>query len=109
MGYLQIEGRIASIRRLSKAAFDILLFAPELAESAVPGQFLHIRCGEQPLRRPISICEIDRNIGALRIVFEVRGKGTAMQMPASWPVILHWPVPMCKSQRMMGRSAFMGL
>ena len=77
MGYLQIEGRIASIRRLSKAAFDILLFAPELAESAVPGQFLHIRCGEQPLRRPISICEIDRNIGALRIVFEVRGKGTA--------------------------------
>ena len=169
MGYLQIEGRIASIRRLSKAAFDILLFAPELAESAVPGQFLHIRCGEQPLRRPISICEIDRNIGALRIVFEVRGKGTAwlserqmgdavdllgplgngfslpesgegiiligggigtppllsvaqtlpgqteailafgMQMPASWPVILHWPVPMCKSQRMMGRSAFNGL
>ena len=77
MGYLQIEGRIASIRRLSTAAFDILLFAPELAESAVPGQFLHIRCGEQPLRRPISICEIDRNIGALRIVFEVRGKGTA--------------------------------
>ena len=77
MAYLQIEGRIASIRRLSKAAFDILLFAPELAESAVPGQFLHIRCGEQPLRRPISICEIDRNIGALRIVFEVRGKGTA--------------------------------
>ena len=49
MGYLQIEGRIASIRRLSKAAFDILLFAPELAESAVPGQFLHIRCGEQPV------------------------------------------------------------
>lgn len=77
MAYLQTEGRIASIRRLNKAAFDITLFTPELAEAAVPGQFLHIRCGEQPLRRPISICEIDRKIGALRIVFEVRGKGTA--------------------------------
>ena len=87
MGYLQIEGRIASIRRLSKAAFDILLFAPELAESAVPGQFLHIRCGEQPLRRPISICEIDRNIGALRIVFEVRGKGTAWLSERRWATL----------------------
>lgn len=37
MAYLQLEGRIASIRRLNKAAFDITLFAPELAESAVPG------------------------------------------------------------------------
>lgn len=76
MAYLQTEGRIAAIRRLSKAAFDIMLFAPEVAAAAVPGQFVHIRCGEQPLRRPISICSIDRKTGALRLVFEVRGKGT---------------------------------
>ena len=76
MAYLQTEGRIAVMRRLSQAAYDITLFAPELAGAAIPGQFVHIRCGEQPLRRPISICAIDRKNGALRLVFEVRGKGT---------------------------------
>lgn len=76
MAYLQTEGRIAAIRRLSQAACDVALFAPELADAAVPGQFVHIRCGEKPLRRPISICSIDQKTGVLRLVFEVRGQGT---------------------------------
>lgn len=76
MAYLQTEGRIAAMRRLGRAAYDITLYAPELADAAAPGQFVHIRCGEKPLRRPISICSIDRKAGALRLVFEVRGQGT---------------------------------
>lgn len=33
------------------------------------------------LRRPISICEVNREKGTLRLVFEVRGSGTeAMSM-----------------------------
>lgn len=77
MAYMQTEGRIAALDRLSQAAFAITLFAPELADISAPGQFVHLRCGEKPLRRPISICTIDRRAGVLRLVFEVRGEGTA--------------------------------
>ncbi len=48
-----------------------------LANAAHPGQFLHIECGDataMPLRRPISICEA--NGDRLRIIFEVKGRGT---------------------------------
>lgn len=38
---------------------------------------MHIKCGEKTLRRPISICEISSEEGALKIVFEIRGEGTA--------------------------------
>ena len=43
----------------------------------MPGQFVHIRANGFTLRRPISICGIDRENGTLRIVFEIRGEGTA--------------------------------
>lgn len=38
---------------------------------------MHIRIGNFTLRRPISICGIDKNNGTLRFVFEIRGEGTA--------------------------------
>ena len=47
-----------------------------MTRDAVAGQFLHIRCGEKVLRRPISICETNKAAAELRIVFEVRGEGT---------------------------------
>lgn len=53
---------------------DIRILSPELCSAASPGQFVHIRCGEKLLRRPISICDADGDI--LRIVVEVRGEGT---------------------------------
>ena len=45
---------------------------------AVPGQFVSLYCHEksQLLPRPISICEIDKQKGALRLVYRVVGKGT---------------------------------
>ncbi|MEG2857903.1 MAG: dihydroorotate dehydrogenase electron transfer subunit, partial [Clostridia bacterium] len=57
--------------------FDFWLHAPQIARLARPGQFLHIRCGHSRLlRRPISICDIAGD--AIRVVFEVRGEGTAL-------------------------------
>lgn len=72
-----LQGRytIISKNELQTGIFDMLLSCPELAESAKAGQFLHILCGEKILRRPISICEVQGE--NLRIVFEVRGEGTA--------------------------------
>ena len=37
---------------------------------------MHIRVPGFTLRRPISICEVDREQGSIRILFDVRGEGT---------------------------------
>lgn len=51
----------------------------DLAKEARPGQFLMVypRSAATLLPRPISICEIDRECGRLRIVYRVAGQGTA--------------------------------
>ena len=53
----------------------IRVLAPALAALANPGQFLHIRCGSQSLRRPISIFDVREDI--VSFIFEVKGTGTA--------------------------------
>ena len=61
---------------LAKGVYSIKIDAPELADEAEPGQFATITAPGYTLRRPISICGIDKEQGLLRFVFEVRGKGT---------------------------------
>ena len=69
--------RITDMTQLTAAAWSMVIECPEAAQKAVPGQFVHILpAGNFTLRRPISICGIDKAAGTLRIVFEVRGKGT---------------------------------
>lgn len=63
---------------ISKGIWDMEILCPDAAREAVPGQFVDILAEGYTLRRPISICGIDRDKGTLRIVFEVRGKGTAV-------------------------------
>lgn len=46
----------------------------ELCELAEPGQFLHVRCGEKTLRRPISIHDVEGD--EITMVYEVKGEGT---------------------------------
>ncbi len=52
--------------------------APEVAASAVPGQFVSVYCRDASrlLPRPISLCEIDRERGRLRLVYRIAGAGT---------------------------------
>jgi len=48
-----------------------------LAKAAKPGQFLHIQCGDatsMPLRRPISICNVEGPY--LDFMYEIKGRGT---------------------------------
>lgn len=72
---LQGSYPIESIRQIAADTFDMVLACAPLAKTALPGQFVHLRCADKPLRRPISICEILPD--ALRLVFAVRGEGTA--------------------------------
>ncbi|MCI2106922.1 MAG: dihydroorotate dehydrogenase electron transfer subunit [Intestinimonas sp.] len=73
---IQRECTIMRAEKLNPFAWSLTLDAGELARAALPGQFIHVKCGDSRLlRRPISICDTDGN--CLRMVFEVRGEGTA--------------------------------
>ena len=61
---------------IAAGIFSYVIHCPEPASAAKAGQFVHIGVEGHTLRRPISICEIDKEKGTLRIVFEVRGAGT---------------------------------
>ncbi len=77
MKYDSKTGRLLKAQRLTADVYDFILDCPELAAKALPGQFAQIRLPGHTLRRPISICGIDREKGTLRFVFQIRGRGTA--------------------------------
>jgi dihydroorotate dehydrogenase electron transfer subunit len=59
----------------------MVLNAPELAQTAIPGQFVHVLCGSSHdplLRRPFSIFNADGGAGQIAIMYEIRGRGTAL-------------------------------
>lgn len=77
MKYTQGQYIITNKHALAKEIYSFEIKCPEIAEIAAPGQFVHIRTGSFTLRRPISICGINKEKGTLRIVFEIRGEGTS--------------------------------
>lgn len=76
------ELSLAKLVKKSMIAADVYDFWVEnkyIAESAKPGQFLHIKCGDDIntlLRRPISICDVNGDI--VRFIFEAKGSGTRL-------------------------------
>lgn len=74
----QCMAKVLQTEVLTGGIYSMWLLAPEIAEQAVPGQFISLFCadGDKLLPRPISLCEIDRNKGMLRIVYRVVGEGT---------------------------------
>lgn len=57
--------------------FRLVLVAPRAAATARPGQFLHIRCGEDTfLRRPISVADADPADGTVTLLIRRIGRGT---------------------------------
>lgn len=77
MEYVQGEYTLASKVKLAQNIWSFTVECPEVAALARAGQFVHLRAPGFLLRRPISICEIHRNTGRIRLVFEKRGEGTA--------------------------------
>ena len=61
---------------LAPGVFSLWIDAPEIAESAVPGQFVSIYTKSEArlLPRPISICEINRGEKTMRFVYRVVGE-----------------------------------
>ena len=69
-----LKAKLVKKEALKKGTFSFLLDAGDLYKSIKPGQFINILVEGFTLRRPISICEIKNKM--LRIVFNVKGKGT---------------------------------
>lgn len=70
---------VTQARELCAGVFSLWLDAPDIARRVRPGQFLNVKVfgGLDPLlRRPISVCDVERN--CLRLVFRVVGRGTAL-------------------------------
>lgn len=71
--------RVISNVELCKNVYEIVIESREIALSAKPGQFLHIKTnkGLDPLlRRPISISRIYRDKGQLSMIYQTVGRGT---------------------------------
>lgn len=74
-GYIQITQGFPVIKAFQNGEHYFELHLAAEGFSAVPGQFVHVKCGDGLLlRRPISICDVSK--GTLRLVFEVKGDGT---------------------------------
>ena len=72
---------LARVIRQEEIATDIYslwLVTEQIAAHAKPGQFVSLYCneGSRLLPRPVSICEIDRENGGLRLVYRIAGEGT---------------------------------
>lgn len=64
--------------RIASDIYSLWIRTERIAEEAKAGQFLSLYTGEESrmLPRPISICQIDRTGGRIRMVYRVAGKGT---------------------------------
>ncbi len=69
--------RVISNQPISPDIFSMTVEAGPLADKARPGQFALLFVPGKTLRRPFSFCEIGKEKGIIRFVFQVRGSGTA--------------------------------
>ena len=75
---MKTEAKVLEQRLLTDGIYDMWL-ETEMAADAHPGQFVGVYPAGKAtlLPRPISICEVDRDRSAIRLVYRVVGQGTA--------------------------------
>jgi len=75
MSYTKAFGKVIKNEKIGTDIFDLVVKTPQ-AKAAEIGQFMQILIESKVLRRPISICEIDRAQDTLRMVYLIKGEGT---------------------------------
>lgn len=70
--------KVVSQGKIAEDIYSIWIASEKIANEAVPGQFVSLYCNDKSrlLPRPISICEIDKEKGAIRLVYRIAGAGT---------------------------------
>jgi dihydroorotate dehydrogenase electron transfer subunit len=77
---LVVEAQIVRNSEIGNQVKELVLYAPEIAAMAKPGQFLHVRVAKSYhplLRRPLSISGADREAGTVSTIYRIVGQGTA--------------------------------
>ena len=76
-----LKDRIKNIEQLTEEIYRLTVESGAVSGSARPGQFVNVKCceGSQALlRRPISICTVDRENGCYELLFQKKGGGTGL-------------------------------
>lgn len=74
-----IKGEMVKQQEIAPGVFYLEVLAPEIAQKAQPGQFVHVRCSPNLsplLRRPLSLHGIQRESGKIALLYQVKGAGT---------------------------------
>ncbi|MFI3207581.1 MAG: dihydroorotate dehydrogenase electron transfer subunit [Eubacteriales bacterium] len=73
---------IVSQEEIGTSIFSMWIQSKNMADIAKPGQFISVYTNDtgKLLPRPISICEIDKELGRLRIVYRVTGANTGTDL-----------------------------
>lgn len=68
--------KILEAEELTTNIYLMVVEAPRVAKSCLPGQFIIVRTDENSERIPLTICDYDRNAGTITICFQIVGAGT---------------------------------
>ena len=74
-----VEAKVIGQQILSKDVKLIEVFAPEIARTAKPGQFVNVQVSKQAaplLRRPFGVAGIDYKSGTFKMIYRIMGEGT---------------------------------
>jgi dihydroorotate dehydrogenase electron transfer subunit len=68
---------VVSHQAVAENIYELKMEGSLVNSITLPGQFVHIRVGEEPLlRRPISIAEYNKGLNQLTVLYRAEGKGT---------------------------------
>lgn len=75
--------RILDISQLNEWYCLLKIAAPQIAEQALPGQFVNVKIAQQMsddplLNRPFSLHQVDRHAGVIQLLIKVVGRGTQL-------------------------------
>ncbi len=78
MGKYKTKAQVISQEVIATDIMSLVIKAETIANEAVAGQFvsLYSKDGGHLLPRPISLCEIDKKLGTIRLVYRIVGYGT---------------------------------
>lgn len=75
-----MDARVLACEPLAEGLTRLILYAPEIAASAKPGQFVQMLVPDNAhvLRRPISLMAYDPQAGTLTLAIQPKGRGTEL-------------------------------
>ncbi len=68
--------KVLSKKYLSSNILSMDIDAPRVAAKAMPGQFLIVKKDEFAERIPLTICDYDKKIGSINIIYQIVGEST---------------------------------